>query len=298
MNVRSSIRAVIEEQERILLMRSNTRNGIHSTSSSSSATQASSEKIRAVYLQHTQWARLLSRAAGSADADAVRTNFDDSKMKSREFYLRVYMGDSSISDADDQNGFGKGEDQQQTINGLSSLMRKVLTIDALKLDANTRSQLSYRRQNLRQQVSVKSSTSPSSLSSSTSSKPVNDLIVTPVKESTNEDLSPSNSNDAHDKYEESLSVATLPTALLEDKEDEKKSDSDDDTVPSLSSTSTTSSTTTSSSALEMVAASPSTSSLAKKAQGYTGSTDESNVKTDMSAVLTGQGIGQVINIIG
>mmetsp|Transcript_7048 Transcript_7048/g.13131 ORF Transcript_7048/g.13131 Transcript_7048/m.13131 type:complete len:631 (-) Transcript_7048:169-2061(-) len=45
------------------------------------------EKIAEVYHEYTAWSRDLALAAGASDADAVRTNFDDSKRHTREYYM-------------------------------------------------------------------------------------------------------------------------------------------------------------------------------------------------------------------
>lgn len=45
------------------------------------------EKIAEVYHEYTAWSRDLALAAGASDADAVRTNFDDDKRHTREYYM-------------------------------------------------------------------------------------------------------------------------------------------------------------------------------------------------------------------
>ncbi|KAL7534692.1 hypothetical protein ACHAXR_009379 [Thalassiosira sp. AJA248-18] len=45
------------------------------------------EKIAEVYHEYTAWSRDLALAAGASDADAVRTNFDDEKRHTREYYM-------------------------------------------------------------------------------------------------------------------------------------------------------------------------------------------------------------------
>jgi len=45
------------------------------------------EKIAEVYHEYSAWSRDLALAAGASDADAVRTNFDDSKRHTREYYM-------------------------------------------------------------------------------------------------------------------------------------------------------------------------------------------------------------------
>lgn len=55
-----------------------------------------STKLRAVYIQHSSWARDLSFAAGESDADAVRSKFDKQR-KSREYYLHEKLSRSKAS---------------------------------------------------------------------------------------------------------------------------------------------------------------------------------------------------------
>ena len=69
-NVRTAIRAVIDEQRRQKVFH-----------------REDPDKLRMVSIQHTSWARDLAMAAGASDADAVQVNFDDESRKSREFYL-------------------------------------------------------------------------------------------------------------------------------------------------------------------------------------------------------------------
>jgi hypothetical protein len=45
------------------------------------------EKIARLYHEYGAWSRDLALAAGASDADAVKTDFDDSKRKTREFFL-------------------------------------------------------------------------------------------------------------------------------------------------------------------------------------------------------------------
>ncbi|KAL9182386.1 hypothetical protein ACHAXT_013038 [Thalassiosira profunda] len=44
-------------------------------------------KIAEVYHEYTAWSRDLALAAGASDADAVRTNFDDDRRHTREYYM-------------------------------------------------------------------------------------------------------------------------------------------------------------------------------------------------------------------
>lgn len=56
------------------------------------------EELARVYREYTGWARDLALAAAASDADALRTGFDDSKRKSREYFLlkQVYMNGMKI----------------------------------------------------------------------------------------------------------------------------------------------------------------------------------------------------------
>mmetsp|Transcript_57791 Transcript_57791/g.67461 ORF Transcript_57791/g.67461 Transcript_57791/m.67461 type:complete len:483 (-) Transcript_57791:175-1623(-) len=56
------------------------------------------EELARVYREYTGWARDLALAAAASDADALRTGFDDSKRKSREYFLlkQVYLNGMKI----------------------------------------------------------------------------------------------------------------------------------------------------------------------------------------------------------
>ena len=69
-NIDRSIQAVLAEQKRLKLLK-----------------QEDSEVLRRVYGQYSTWPRNLARAAGSADADAVKKDFDDDSLKTRDHYL-------------------------------------------------------------------------------------------------------------------------------------------------------------------------------------------------------------------
>jgi len=45
------------------------------------------DRIAKVYIEYTAWSRDLALAAGASDADAVRTNFDDDKRHTREYFM-------------------------------------------------------------------------------------------------------------------------------------------------------------------------------------------------------------------
>lgn len=79
-NVRTAIRAVIEEQRRQKVFH-----------------REDADKLRMVSIQHTSWARDLAMAAGASDADAVNQNFDDESRKSREFYLLKFSRSNQMT---------------------------------------------------------------------------------------------------------------------------------------------------------------------------------------------------------
>ena len=45
------------------------------------------EKIAEIYHEYTAWSRDLALAAGASDWDALRTNFDDDRRHTREYYM-------------------------------------------------------------------------------------------------------------------------------------------------------------------------------------------------------------------
>lgn len=110
-NVKQAVRAVLEEQRRQRLY-----------------DHEDEEKLRKVGLQHTLWARDLALAAGAADAESVRSNFSEAS-KSREFYLLKQVNSSP----------GKSRQVPAFMDPTSSYP---------KLDANTSSQIRFRRVSL------------------------------------------------------------------------------------------------------------------------------------------------------
>ena len=92
-------------------------------------------------------ARDLALAAGSSDADAVKSNFDEER-KSREFYLLKMARSNSIS--------SKGMN-------IPAFMQPAMNTFAQKLDANTNAQIMYRRK--QQQIQQKSKELPGAPSS-------------------------------------------------------------------------------------------------------------------------------------
>eukprot|EP00536_Pseudo-nitzschia_multiseries_P016894 jgi/Psemu1/138694/gw1.1277.2.1 len=91
---RSAIRCVLDEQKRQRLFppkKTTTTTTTTKGYNNNNCCCLDADKFRSVYHPKTQWARLLARAAGDSDADAVRTNFDETKRKSREHYLRRHL---------------------------------------------------------------------------------------------------------------------------------------------------------------------------------------------------------------
>jgi hypothetical protein len=123
LNVKSAIRACLEEQSRQRL----------------AGRPLDSERLRHLTMQYTSWARDLSLASGASDADAVRTAFAEDR-KSREFYLLKIARNGPI----------------QTDRRVPVFMQPALRIAASPrptnsmtsphvLDANTAAQIRYRR---------------------------------------------------------------------------------------------------------------------------------------------------------
>ena len=108
-NVRFAIRAVVDEQKRQRIYR-----------------KRDAEKLRMLSLQYTSWARDLALAAASADAEAVKGDFQPDR-NTREFYI--------LKQAKDNGGFST---QIPTF-----MLPTVMTPQML--DANTSSQLRFKR---------------------------------------------------------------------------------------------------------------------------------------------------------
>jgi len=122
LNGRSAIESVIEEQERQQMFLPKG--------------YADVDKFRTIYLQQTQWARILARAAGESDADAVQTNFDERRRRPREYYLKKHFDNNSdyIATSNEIRLPVFMEDSISS-NGPSKIM---------DLDANTVSQICFR----------------------------------------------------------------------------------------------------------------------------------------------------------
>jgi hypothetical protein len=149
-NVKSAIRAVIEEQQRQRIMDPNERRSDpRRRSASTGDVSLDDTKVRMVYLQHTHWARALARAAGQSDADAVRTVFEESRRKPREYYLKLFL-------STDTSSLSSGTSDGQPAD-LPCFMKTVLKINASRLDENTASQLQFQRKKARGAIPEKCS---------------------------------------------------------------------------------------------------------------------------------------------
>ncbi len=117
-NVKTALRAVIEEQRRQKVFH-----------------REDPEKLRMVSIQHTSWARDLAFAAGASDADAVQRNFDDGSRKSREFYLLKFSRSNQMKVHSTQKA------------SVPAFMKPALTVQVQpsRLDANTVPQIRYRQ---------------------------------------------------------------------------------------------------------------------------------------------------------
>jgi len=136
-NVRTALRAVVEEQRRQKVFR-----------------REDPEKLRMVSLQHTSWARDLALAAGASDADAVQMNFDDESRKSREFYLLKFSRSNQMNVHSTKKA------------SVPAFMKPALSLQVQPsiLDANTVPQICYRQTQHRRRASG-APTAPSSTTS-------------------------------------------------------------------------------------------------------------------------------------
>jgi hypothetical protein len=118
-NVKTSIKAVLEEQRR--------QKAFH---------REDPDKLRMVSIQNTAWARDLALASGASDADAVQTNFDDESRRSREFYLL------KLSRANQSSNM-----PASTKKVVPAFMKPMMSmqIPPNRLDANTMTQVRYRQ---------------------------------------------------------------------------------------------------------------------------------------------------------
>lgn len=134
-NVKTAIRAVIEEQRRQKVFH-----------------REDPEKLRMVSIQHTSWARDLALAAGASDADAVQMNFDDGSRKSREFYLLKFSRSNQMKVHSTQKA------------SVPAFMKPAMTVQVQpsRLDANTVPQIRYRQVQHKRQNSLSHATTAAS----------------------------------------------------------------------------------------------------------------------------------------
>ncbi|KAG7354709.1 hypothetical protein IV203_004065 [Nitzschia inconspicua] len=118
-NVKTSIKAVLEEQRR--------QKAFH---------REDPEKLRMVSIQNTTWAKDLALASGASDADAVQKNFDDESRRTREFYLLKFSRTNQSINV-----------SQSSKKVMPAFMKPMMTmqIPPNRLDANTMSQVRYRQ---------------------------------------------------------------------------------------------------------------------------------------------------------
>jgi hypothetical protein len=148
LNVRHASRSVIDEQGRQKMYN-----------------RQDPDKLRAVSLTNTSWARDLALAAGSSDADAVKSNFDSDR-KSREFYL-IKMARTSPT-------LNNSRHVPEFMQPAKHTARATLP-QARMLDAHTSTQIRYRRQqNIDTAAADLDSSSKKSDDSQESSEPIRD----------------------------------------------------------------------------------------------------------------------------
>lgn len=122
-NVRTAIRAVIDEQKRQKVFH-----------------REDCEKLRMASISLSAWARDLSMAAGASDADAVRANFDEDGRKSREFYLLKFARANSTGSGTATNNTKGGSSNKN----VPAFMQPILALTHNRFDANTVSQIRFR----------------------------------------------------------------------------------------------------------------------------------------------------------
>lgn len=134
-NVRTAIRAVIEEQRRQKVFH-----------------REDSEKLRMASISLSAWARDLSMAAGASDADAVRANFDEDGRKSREFYLLKFARANTTG--------GTAPTSKGGMNNVPAFMQPILALKNNRYDANTVSQIRFRQKEKKSAAAAKSQVVP------------------------------------------------------------------------------------------------------------------------------------------
>lgn len=122
LNGRAAIKSVIEEQERQQMFLPKG--------------YADVDKFRTIYLRQTQWARILARAAGESDADAVQTNFDERRRKPREYYLKKHF--------DNNRDYIATSKEIRLPLFMEDSISSNCSSNIMNLDANTVSQICFR----------------------------------------------------------------------------------------------------------------------------------------------------------
>lgn len=142
LNVRSAIRAVLDEQARQTLYR-------RTSTAPSTSNVSFEEKLRSVSMHHTQWARDLSLAAGASDADAVESSFAEDR-RSREFYL-LKLAKNETSSQINGNSLSADVSNKSNQHLVPQFMQPTMQAarDATRqmqqrLDANTTNQIRFR----------------------------------------------------------------------------------------------------------------------------------------------------------
>jgi hypothetical protein len=130
MNVKTAIRAVLDEQARQKMYK-----------------REDAEKLRHVALHHTMWARDLALASGASDADAVDQSFSEGR-KSREFFLLKMSRNKAPAGSVKLDPKNVPLFMQPALHSRPSNARIGANIATHHLDAHTASQIQFRRQKL------------------------------------------------------------------------------------------------------------------------------------------------------
>ena len=130
MNVKTAIRAVLDEQARQKMYK-----------------REDAEKLRHVALHHTMWARDLALASGASDADAVDQSFSEGR-KSREFFLLKMSRNKAPTGSAKLDPQNVPLFMQPAVHARPASARMSTNIATHHLDAHTASQIQFRRQKL------------------------------------------------------------------------------------------------------------------------------------------------------
>jgi hypothetical protein len=136
MNVKTAIRAVLDEQARQKMYK-----------------REDAEKLRHVALHHTMWARDLALASGASDADAVDQSFSEGR-KSREFFLLKMSRNKAPTGSVKLDPKNVPLFMQPALNSRPSSTRIGTNIATHHLDAHTASQIQFRRQKLQPDLTL------------------------------------------------------------------------------------------------------------------------------------------------